>query len=656
MRKRHIVLVSAFLILSVLLSFNAGRIYETLSSNGQQDVGKQNIVFSGTVFPLAPSEGQIFYRTDLDEIFLYENTVWEEILKSRSISLDDLESKHYYSWVDGLWQNRTDMMAYPQSAYSYAVFTNGTYVYMKNGSSGETKWKCDNASAVINAALGNLTVGRTWKEKVLVLGNHTLSASIEIPSYSILEIDGYLSLADGVNDDMIHNPRSEWNNGNNDIEIKGGFLFGNRDNQVGLGDTNDYYNLRINGIRFWNVTGGLITGVYVNNCYDFGVDVSYSRGVVVDKCFFDDGGGDDDISIHKGENILVLGTVHRSHREGPHRPGNCIEIEDQSAQVAVIGAIAYDLDPSSAAAFDMHAHTSGTYGEGYPSGYNVAWIGCIALLNGVNMGFRIAAAELVTIDGCIIDNPLLHGIIVEGYNLPGVKSQYVTISNNIITRPNRHGIIVIPQTKPCNDILIEGNTIYDAGYNGINVAEGVNRVTVDSNKIYSAGWDGIRVLGDFAQISGNTIKDSTLHGILLDTANNCSVTGNMILDNTQDGIKIDNGDCNIVGHNQLSGNGWLPITVNGTGNIVQSNMGFRTEKVVSVIVANGELVPHSLAGTPTHVTVTCGNATYGGVPIVVGYDYSNTDSQNVAATVYWVNGTAISDDVILVTLSAVYEP
>ena len=47
-----------------------------------------------------------------------------------------------------------------------------------------------NASTVINAALAGLTPGRTWKEKVIVMGNLTVLVAILVYSYTILEILG----------------------------------------------------------------------------------------------------------------------------------------------------------------------------------------------------------------------------------------------------------------------------------------------------------------------------------------------------------------------------------------------------------------------------------------------------------------------------------
>jgi len=102
---------------------------------------------------------------------------------------------------------------------------------------------------------------------------------------------------------------------------------------------------------------------------------------------------------------------------------------------------------------------------------------------------------------------------------------------------------------------------------------------------------------------------------------------------------------------------WTPISPStGTDNVFQQNRGFVTENSVSLVVANNENVPHGLVGTPDYITVTCGNATYGGVPIIVGYDITGVDAINIPVTVYWSNGTAITDDVIFVTVIAIYKP
>ena len=72
-------------------------------------------------------------------------------------------------------------------------------------------------------------------------------------------------------------------------------------------------------------------------------------------------------------------------------------------------------------------------------------------------------------------------------------------------------------------------------------------------------------------------------------------------------------------------------------------------------VSNGDYIAHGLPGKPTTVVLTCMNATYDGVPVVVNCDYANTNSTHICVSLYWTNGTAITTP-LLVSWYVEYEP
>jgi len=113
--------------------------------------------------------------------------------------------------------------------YSYLVESNGTHAFMMNGTTHQMEWSSTNASAVINSALGNLTVGRTWQEKVVLMGNFTIDSPIYVYSYTYLAINGRITLADWSNVSMIANAGAYAYF----VTIEGGILYGNRDNNDG---------------------------------------------------------------------------------------------------------------------------------------------------------------------------------------------------------------------------------------------------------------------------------------------------------------------------------------------------------------------------------------------------------------------------------------
>src|SRR3972149_4438732 len=66
---------------------------------------------------------------------------------------------------------------------SYIIFKVGSTYYAKACFSGGTNYSGTVAATVINNALGALTAGRTWKERVVLKGTFSLTASLLLPTY-----------------------------------------------------------------------------------------------------------------------------------------------------------------------------------------------------------------------------------------------------------------------------------------------------------------------------------------------------------------------------------------------------------------------------------------------------------------------------------------
>lgn len=84
------------------------------------------------------------------------------------------------------------------------------------------------AHDVIEAAFGGLTSGRTWKEKVLLKGSFTIDDTLDVPSYTIVETDGKITLDNSIEKSIFVN--DDVANGNTDIVFLGGVLDGNKAN------------------------------------------------------------------------------------------------------------------------------------------------------------------------------------------------------------------------------------------------------------------------------------------------------------------------------------------------------------------------------------------------------------------------------------------
>lgn len=129
----------------------------------------------------------------------------------------------------------------------------------------------------IQAAIDALTSGRTNKERVLCVGNFILGENINLPSYTILELDGSLKVKDsfGYPGAIVVSWHSQlW-------EIIGGEIDGNKANVVGA----------VSGVVVRGATGafeyhdpfGMIKDVNVGNCTQDGFEIN-SRRCHVTNC------------------------------------------------------------------------------------------------------------------------------------------------------------------------------------------------------------------------------------------------------------------------------------------------------------------------------------------------------------------------------------
>ncbi|MDH7478202.1 MAG: hypothetical protein QHH17_07470 [Candidatus Bathyarchaeota archaeon] len=87
---------------------------------------------------------------------------------------------------------------YPVTA-SYTVWREGDTYYVAEASG--IRFSGKNASQVIQSAIDSLTADRTWKEKIILKGDFTISNTIILKNYTILEFQGKITVADNANID-----------------------------------------------------------------------------------------------------------------------------------------------------------------------------------------------------------------------------------------------------------------------------------------------------------------------------------------------------------------------------------------------------------------------------------------------------------------------
>jgi len=71
-------------------------------------------------------------------------------LWSGQLQAENITGMHYYTYISGYLYNRTDVIANPEQVASYIIWTDGTTVYAKNGTSGQIAFQDGNATNVIN--------------------------------------------------------------------------------------------------------------------------------------------------------------------------------------------------------------------------------------------------------------------------------------------------------------------------------------------------------------------------------------------------------------------------------------------------------------------------------------------------------------------------
>lgn len=162
-------------------------------------------------------------------------------------------------------------------------------------------------SAAWTAALGALTSGRTSMQAILLKGDFTVDAKLLIPSYTIMVVMGSLTLANGVNDDMIAN--QHWDAltyTDTYIGIVGlmslGFLDGNNANQS-AGNCITLKWLTQFFLRDLYATDGVVYDIYLYACvqgdiYHLWIGYPTPSGInTTPNCaFFTQGLGDSQIS------------------------------------------------------------------------------------------------------------------------------------------------------------------------------------------------------------------------------------------------------------------------------------------------------------------------------------------------------------------------
>ena len=183
--------------------------------------------------------------------------------------------------------------------------------------------KCGTSSSTceddVNTAMDALTSGRTWREKVALVGDFIIDGSFVMPDYTFLDTTlARLFLKTGSNCPMLRN--TDWTtNGNGACIVKGGYWFGNGANQaagtrpVALDTTTDWpcaiaWRVRGEPLPYQPATTlRIVTNLIIKDVY--------ARGMGADGLWCNFAGGDGNVQVSNSSFYGATGSQYTMYFE-----------------------------------------------------------------------------------------------------------------------------------------------------------------------------------------------------------------------------------------------------------------------------------------------------------------------------------------------------
>jgi len=141
--------------------------------------------------------------------------------------------------------------------YSFMIFREEGLYRARRGDNGKIQFEDPKLHEVLNDVWNALTPNRTWKEKVVLKGEFTLTDMLSLPSHLALDLThAKIKLADNVNKTVICAENQS------DIEVIGGEIDGNKANQSGT---------HVHGLCFDYCENILVVAPKIHDCYQGGL-------------------------------------------------------------------------------------------------------------------------------------------------------------------------------------------------------------------------------------------------------------------------------------------------------------------------------------------------------------------------------------------------
>jgi hypothetical protein len=158
--------------------------------------------------------------------FTADGGVWNGSWNATVLALIDGEVVPQDFSYQGAWDANVSALVDSGVPSRFVVLSVGDTAYLKDGITGSVSYSSTNKTKPIVFALGNLTAGRVWKEKVTLMGNFSNLHPFSIPSYSVLEGGALLKcMPNMVGSDFVHA------DGATQVEVCGLTIDGNSANQ-----------------------------------------------------------------------------------------------------------------------------------------------------------------------------------------------------------------------------------------------------------------------------------------------------------------------------------------------------------------------------------------------------------------------------------------
>lgn len=417
------------------------------------------------------------------------------------------------------WEVATHLpvQRYHRQPSSFTVYRGSdNLVKARNDVTGSIDFSASDATTVIQSALNGLSTGRNWKERVIVKGDFTIAGSIRLPSYTILDVDGRLTLTSDAS--MFVNESGS--SGDTNIEIVNGILDANNKTMA------DSYHSMIN---FNNVTEGL-----VSNCLIVNVSGIFCYGVYLANCTRVD------VVQSRVQNGADSGVTIASSTD-------CNVIESKVNDVGG-GSAAYVI-------------------IGTPTNHSIR-------CNIINSSAVVADANWCAQIYRYCDDCWILGGNFQGGTTAGIALGHESYKNTcteigaigVRVNCNAGGIFVYNSYAKLLGCFIYGGTL-----DGLVIYDATTDVTVEGNTVYkpTSGGNGIVIRGSKCQIVANKLSGKYSCGIKLDSGN---PSYNLIADNYISGfggsIAISSGG----NHNVIRGQLLFPVPSNaivdgGIGNL-----------------------------------------------------------------------------------------